>query len=548
VWNLATGIPAQPEDRLDLDQLKTAAGSGVSAIKPGQYMSLPLEGRVDLIMPRPRPKDPSPTSDPVPTSPTAITSPIQPVAPLPQTLQQQTSQPATWDAQRYSPPKEGKPEMAIKMDAYYAPAWEQAPSQHKSYFHQQQQSEPQYPTLPESVTGDTWYKDYHGKVPDKKNIKAVFPWEQPGYQHRKPDRVFPRGESPPPAQPQPQLHLAQPSVTAQPPTPPGRESPPPPPPPVHRSMADAMASYTNAWDSMPSIQRYVSQITGRKAPPGGLGIRRTVNNDPVAIQSVPPTPSEKKSTRKREISLDRRSNASGDGDDEDEASSEDEKAGVSPRVALGEFRRGSHGQHHASSGYGNVNYRDRTVQTESPKLHDAKVQAIPGGGPSPTVKTFELSSSGADTPTPGSYAAARASVTGGPQKRISRQSSSENARAAGGRTTPPEVNPYARRVPFPVGPGQPGHQGQGQAPGHARRTSWAQNQVTDAKTHEGVPVLPPTRDDPSNGRNGGKVSGGRYFDPATDVDVRKRDTQEVLTRFMKVGSFAQPGALASDRK
>ena len=33
----------------------------------------------------------------------------------------------------------------------------------------------------------------------------------------------------------------------------------------------------------------------------------------------------------------------------------------------------------------------------------------------------------------------------------------------------------------------------------------------------------------------------RYFDPATDVDVRKRDTQAVLSRFMKVGTFSQSG-------
>lgn len=125
VWNLGSGVPVQPGDRLDLDQLRDAAGKGVTSLKPGQYISLPLDGRVDLIMPKPKPKAKKVQFETQRMeSPAAIASPQHYSAPLPQTLQQQTSQPAVWDAVHNAPPKEGKPEMSIRMDTFYAPAWE----------------------------------------------------------------------------------------------------------------------------------------------------------------------------------------------------------------------------------------------------------------------------------------------------------------------------------------------------------------------------------------------------------------------------------------
>lgn len=523
-------------------------------------------------MPRPKPKVRSPKN--APESPSAVASPTHIVAPLPQTIQQQMHRPATWDASRYSPPKEGKPEMAIKMDQWYAPAWEQKPSQQSSYYQQQHPSQPQYPTLPSSVTGDQWYKDYHGKVPDKKHIKAVFPWEQSGTFHRRPDRVFPRGDSPPP---EPQS-LAPPHVRVQNPTPPieppRRESPPPPPAP--KSMADSMASYTNAWDSMPSIQRYVDRITGRPNAPTGLGVRRESTLDPISIQSVPPTPTKEKAHHLRSTSIDRRSDVSGDGDDEDEESSEGDPN--SPRVTMSQWGREQ--QQGLIGAYpSNAKYMDRHVQTDGTNMSDAKVQAIPGGGPSPAVKTVSL---------PGMTSTLKYSQPTGseqePRRRLSRQSSSsDTVTPLGGPMTPPSDTPGSARrgIPFPVGPharSSHGHShsgsashgrrpsyGQqfsssstvtGSAPGNGgngtRRPSWGQGSQQprlDAKSSAGVP---PSHDMSLSAGSGaesatGGSAGGRYFDPATDVDVRKRDTQDVLSRFMKVGAFAQgsPGSAPS---
>jgi hypothetical protein len=45
-------------------------------------------------------------------------------------------------------------------------------------------------------------------------------------------------------------------------------------------------------------------------------------------------------------------------------------------------------------------------------------------------------------------------------------------------------------------------------------------------------------------------SGGatRVFDPSTDVDMRKKDSQKVLSRFMQAGSFAQSGGAGGNGK
>jgi hypothetical protein len=153
------------------------------------------------------------------------------------------------------------------------------------------------------------------------------------------------------------------------------------------------------------------------------------------------------------------------------------------------------------------------------------------------------------------------------RRRLSRQSSSSDTIApAVGPLTPPENNPGARKgVPFPSAPGMPPRKPSGHTPsgslsstgrrlsssqqatgalsGTTRRPSWNQHQSrpvppTESKTRDGVPKH---RTDFSggSGASGAESGGGRYFDPATDVDVRKRDTQEVLTRFMKVGTFSQ---------
>ncbi|ORY30810.1 nucleotide-diphospho-sugar transferase [Naematelia encephala] len=507
VWNQpATSVPHQPEDRLDLDQLKSANQAGVTAYTAGQYTSLPLEGRVDLVMPKPKPRHTVRFAEPDP-EPSALTDV------------------STCDVGRSAglTPAGGGPEMATPMNTVYTNAWEATPAQQSSYYSSGPAShaEPEYPTLPENVQHDDWYKQYVGHKPDRSNLHPVFPWETQHHHHRA-SRVFPRdeGEAPQYREPEPsQNRHAAVSITVQSATPPPRTSSPPA---QSRSMADAMATYTNAWDNMPSIQRYVDRISGQPVT------RATKDLEAMGLQSVPSTPRLEHGTRRREISADRRSDLSGDGDDEDEGDADDDEPS-SPSIG-----RSSSGSLERPllppSSHGNPRYFDRQAQTDPPVVSDAKVQVYPGGGPSPAMRTIELPSNAqrprpkipslpSDTKTIRGYSS---SDTARP-----RYSSSDTALPPPQIITPPSdaFSPPAdgatRGVPFPSG-GPHHHQHPSFQPPASGPYS------IEAKTDSGVP------------RRGNTSGGGRIWDPSTSLDTRRKETQEVLGRFMKVGFGSTP--------
>ncbi|WVQ85140.1 hypothetical protein IAT38_007305 [Cryptococcus sp. DSM 104549] len=543
VWNqslAATGYPAQLADRLNLDELRAASSRGVTSLKPGQYTSLPLEGRVDLLMPKPQlkpaaiPLPPSPTSTPPPLpasvpDPSSLASPPLESAPPPQSIHQQTEQPATWDAQHYAPPR-GRPEMAIA-HSYYANAWEASPAQQASYYvhpaqHHQTQ-EPQYPTLPDNVKQDAWYARFAGSTPDRTQVSAVFPWEKEGETRPRPGRVFPRGDSPPRHQPaHGQGHHRPPSISVQQATPEGRSpnpvphgSPSPPAAYTPRSMEEAMASYTNAWDSVPQIGRYIKHISG-KATGGSRDVRSYQAGR--GLQSVPGTPGilggaggggvfparggqpvkEKKGSEDSE--------SSADGDDENSTSDDDPDATpLIPPATAGTLANHpglpapppANASFAAGTYSGNAKYRDRYAQTESPPQVDEKVQAGPGGGASPALRTIALPSHGQ-----GQGHVRRGSKQGGQVHVASgtvRRSSKDNS--------PPMSSPLPNYNFDFRGATQ-----------HA---------------HELAQASSPTSYSAPGGGNGAT----RVWDPSTDVDVRRRDSQEVLSRFMKAASLGQGG-------
>ncbi|OCF30806.1 hypothetical protein I316_07529 [Kwoniella heveanensis BCC8398] len=516
VWNqsgAASGVPHQPEDRLNLEELKSAANRGVSSFKPGQYTSLPLEGRVDLLMPKPQLKPSAialPPSPPPLDEPTTLVSPPHTAAPLPQTIQQQTEQPATWDAQHYAPPSHGKPEMSIRMDTIYHNAWEQPVSQQSTYYSAPQpQHEPQYPTLPENVRHDNWYSQFTSSVPDRSNVQPVFPWEQKGQSRPTPGRVFPRGDTPPPDHPRRPTILVR---EATPDYPQHREEPSarsPSPPSQPRSMAEAMASYTNAWDDIPQINRYVRKMSGM----GMARDARTFTNHG-GLQSVPGTPRGQGTIdfggdrRKSEGTL---TDTSADGDDEgDESDDEDSSASplITQRSGTFEEQQGSH--------YSNEGYRDRSAQTDRQGMSDAKVQAVPGGGPSPVVKTFPLPM----TSRTGGGGNGNGNGNGNEQSRrqaratYSSSSSDTTPRNASNLVTPPTDNGSSR----PSGLG---------------------SLTNTAAMHQPLPEYGFDFKGASQaqGHGHGNNRGSRVWDPSTDPEARKKDSQQVLSRFMRAGGF-----------
>lgn len=597
VWNqsgISAGVPQQPSDRLDLEGLKDAASRGVSAFKSGQYTSLPLDGRVDLIMPKPKAKRVSfldapsqpvssssiPTSTipmesaPSGTEPSALSSPPQTAAPPPQTVEQQTTQPSTWDASREPPPANAGPEMAIPMNTFYQPAWEQPRSVQTAYFSEPQAQQSSYPTLPANVVNDDWYKQFTGSKPDRSHIQQVFPWET--QQHRKADRVFPRGDTPPPQSPPPQSPPSASSrpplsVSVQQPTPPVAISSLPSPPVQHRSMAEAMASYTNAWDADPAISRYISLITGDKKSKrhGQQSSRDFKQIDYDSLKSVPGTPRIAK-TEWLDHARDRQSDISGDGDDEDEgdeASSSDADMGMSPEPVATErdpklatpipFAIPDP----SSSSPANARYRDRHTQTDRTALHDAKVQAHPSADPSPTMRASRLpvmtaiSTSGGSAGDPNGRDRTTRYETPQPS------SSSDTARPSPASllVTPTGTFPSPSSV-SPAGFNAGSDKGKVDTKGvtysgdPGRRTSFGRSQVQSQSSSQNAspstyrPQLPQE----SAAQRGGAGYGSgaavsdpkatRHFDPSTDVDMRKRETQKVLTRFMQAGSFRPAGA------
>ncbi|KAL7420151.1 glycogenin glucosyltransferase [Cryptotrichosporon argae] len=484
VWNLASGVPVQPDDRLDLLSLRAATERGVTSLKPGQYISLPLEGRVDLIMPKSAAKEaPSPLPSPAASTP----PPVIPV-PAPHPVHQQQEQPKTWDASRYAPPRDAGPEMAVPMSTQYGNAWEQPAHSQRNYF-EAPQSEPRYPTLPSNVVNDAWYKQFANSVPDRSSVQAVFPWEKKPHHAA---RVFPRGDTPPQTP-----RTSAPELSVQIPTPPVAVLQPvhhvahQPVHQISRSFQDAMASYTNAWDDLPGIRRYANRLTRL-----GIGSQPPV---PPPAPTVPTTPTV--THPHRSMALDSRSEGSRDGDDEG-ASADESEPGSSPTAVRHVARFPDQALPHDQ--YMNERYRDCHAQTDRHALSDAKVQAIPGGGPSPAVRTIELPDGTPPRHRPSGLGMTGVTVAVGPSvsgPSGSRRSSSDSQKCANV-VTPPTHRPPSgyptERKPFPVGKTPDAF------PGHAR------------PAHAGH-------------------HSGRSWDPNTDIESRRRDTQEVLSRFMHSG-------------
>ncbi|BGP14989.1 hypothetical protein JCM10213_007207 [Rhodosporidiobolus nylandii] len=193
---------------------------------------------------------------PPPQSPIPTISVAPPGSDLPHAIpivaQRAPSPPQlTWDPASSSPPRNGPLQMRDALPiAQYTNAWDD-PSRARS-----KRFEPpaRYPSPPRET--HDWYKAVMQQKPDPSAVKPVFPWEQPA------------------------------SV---PPTPSGRTpARPAGPPPPTRTFSDdfsrggtppanfaSAATFTNAWDSVPGIKRYVDQLSKRTT--GGSSRKSSVS-------------------------------------------------------------------------------------------------------------------------------------------------------------------------------------------------------------------------------------------------------------------------------
>ncbi|CAL1694983.1 unnamed protein product [Somion occarium] len=324
-------------------------------------------------------------------------SPVPPIQQQPQTQyqspqyypQQQPRSPSPprvpWNPAIEPPPRDVPLVSSFPADTYFPNIWDQPPSQqHDATF----QSFPLHPStphvnktdaffhappsvIPEQLVREGQYANVLGSptsperpggltqvpTPDRNKVKTIFPWEEKPRHF--PRRVFPAAEAPPrtakfieeekPKPSPPKSATERPHLSIHTPSP-ATGLPP-------------SLTFANAWDTVPSIQRYASKL-----------VRPHIFQ---MQQFQPPQPPEngwRKLDKERQRTFQERQDASSmDGDDEDEGEdegdselSDDEKQKHRSRVSSPSFV--------PAQSKSNKQYKMQGVQTITPKMKSKAVQ------------------------------------------------------------------------------------------------------------------------------------------------------------------------------
>ncbi|KAF9567040.1 hypothetical protein CPC08DRAFT_65516 [Agrocybe pediades] len=248
--------------------------------------------------------------------------------------QQRSASPplVSWNPAVEPPPNVTPTVNAFPSETYFANVWDHTPSRKND----QAQSGPSPPdsggffqpptppVIPEVLIQQGHYRTVTGESqqvgttpsPDRSKVKTVFPWEsQPRVM---PARVFPDSDAPPPSLFLSPSSQSQTSTTTQPSTPETRISQAP-----SRSMPlsplyglPTTLNYANAWDNVPSIQKYASRLVKPPPPP-----------------TLAPAFEDDAYRKSRKKSWDERAEVSSrDGDDEDNADDEDDGEPIVPKA------------------------------------------------------------------------------------------------------------------------------------------------------------------------------------------------------------------------
>jgi len=231
----------------------------------------------------------------------------------------------SWNPAIEPPPNTTPMPNAFPVDTYFANIWDHTPSRHNDQSHTSPTTLPDSsgffkplpaPEIPESLIKQGHYRNVTGDSylgatpsPDRSRVKSVFPWEEGP--RVMPARIFPDSDAPPPSLFLSPSSQSQTSTTTAPSTPETKGSIGQPRTtqlsPLHG--LPTSFNYANAWDNIPSIQKYASRLVRAPPPPPPLA--------PAFEDS-----SYRKGRRK---SWDERAEISSrDGDDEDNADDEDE--------------------------------------------------------------------------------------------------------------------------------------------------------------------------------------------------------------------------------
>ncbi|EAU92780.1 glycogenin glucosyltransferase [Coprinopsis cinerea okayama7 len=480
-----------------------------------------------------------------------------------------------WNPALEPPPKDPPVPSAFPSDTYFPNLWDQ-PQQLKL----QDPSGPSPPTsinffqplpppeIPETLIKQGHYRNVTGEdsltpSPDRTKVKSVFPWEE--RPRVLPNRVFPDTDTPPPAlflnpSSPSQTSTAAPSTPEQSKsTPLGRVQPLSPligfPPTL---------TYSNAWDTVPSIQKYASKLVRPLLPPPPLA----------------PAFDDERWRKPRRKSWDERVEASSrDGDDEDNADDEDEDDDFAVDTKWDDSDDDSKRSRHVSRRRSLVqpmsksskDYRDQAVQTVVSSLRSQGIQtektvkkasstkrhSIAASSPSflvPPSTRDAAASTAIDNPTSiTAPIAQRPPLSGRPSKIKSGNPSpvvSPRVRSpmrspvrefivpaapqssAGHPSRPPMPRVSTQTPPIGGSNEQNGHW----SPSVSRQMSNDSSITSPASSSaSGFPDYQIVGDKPVR-------VGGRVFDPARGVEIFKRGSEEVLARFLKMGNWESEAA------
>ncbi|KZV99006.1 hypothetical protein EXIGLDRAFT_763004 [Exidia glandulosa HHB12029] len=184
----------------------------------------------------------------------------------------------SWNPAVEPPPRTPPPASHLPVESYFPNAWDipQSPPHHhrsaeEQRVHRDQQffQAPPASQIPSQLLHQGHYSSVVADVahpqPNRARVATVFPWEE--QQRHAPARYFPRTDTPPPGLPY--IDPTPAPVDPSPSTASRTFTSPPSSPPSHRSTHGMPLSmqYSNAWDTVPAIQKYANRLMRPPAPP-----------------------------------------------------------------------------------------------------------------------------------------------------------------------------------------------------------------------------------------------------------------------------------------
>ena len=459
------------------------------------------------------------------------------------------------------PPQVSIPERLVKEGHYSAVIGEsrQDEPQHESHAHEEHQ-DPQHHEQPRPQPHQQ--HEHHPLEakpdpapapyprPDRSKIGPVFPWEEKP--RHPPDRFFPPTDSPPPGQPYVAPELPAPKLDVRSPHPGSSQLVSPP---LEQGFPRT-TSYANAWDAVPSIQRYASRLVQPALVPASLSLDLTAGLGRPRNGSAATAGGGEYRTWEDCVEA-----SSRDADDEDEGDDEDEDPSP-PGAGVGLVWSNGLGEQLPR---GEKKYKVKGVQTAPREMRHQAVQ-VDGNGQAAT-RSASGNNAGKPSYGPEGEKAGYATRLSPPKfnrglpremKVFEQMAIASPASNAPGFMLPPEQQPAAedKDRPRPAGAlSTRGHdtytpstastvksptlQELSPPVGSRIAAASAASQAVSAPSSLGANAPPEGAPIPLAPQSTTSMPRpvGRTFDPARGVDVIKKRSEEVLAKFLRMGSW-----------